>query len=342
MVEHLTYYATMDSLFHVVVDTDETASRVLDIMLKEKTGRVTFMPLNRLKPKDVTYPNAPDAIPLIDKLRFDPQHSKAFRQVFGKTCVCRDLFIAAAYVRSHNLNTITLDGDKVDRKGSLTGGYHDVRRSRIEAIRSVQTWREKYTADKASLEEVKRAIASIEQEITHLVGQMQVLATQREKVHQSRESLVAEANALSREHDRSQERIAKGEQDVDELEAELAGLQVRIEDHERELTTPMARGLTNEEERTIVQLSKEVEARQAILVELGKTKNELGSQKSLLEIELNESLRRRREELQSKIESLGEADAGSFSVEDYEARLRELKTLNNSIHDLQKKASGDS
>ena len=66
-------------------------------MLKEKTGRVTFMPLNRLKPKEVVYPNAPDAIPLINKLRFDPIHEKAFKQVFGKTCVCRDLFIALIY-----------------------------------------------------------------------------------------------------------------------------------------------------------------------------------------------------------------------------------------------------
>ena len=124
-------------MFHVVVDTDDTASRLVDIMMREKNGRVTFMPLNRLKPKDVTYPNAPDAIPLIQKLRFDPAHEKAFKQVFGKTCVCRDLTIAAAYVKSHGINTITLDGDKVDRKGALTGGYHDVRRSRIEAIRNV-------------------------------------------------------------------------------------------------------------------------------------------------------------------------------------------------------------
>ncbi|KAH8115688.1 structural maintenance of chromosome protein 3 [Phellopilus nigrolimitatus] len=329
-----------NSLFHVVVDTDETASRVLDIMLKEKNGRVTFMPLNRLKPRDVAYPNAPDAIPLIDKLRFDPMHEKAFKQVFGKTCVCRDLFIAAAYVRSHNLNTITLDGDKVDRKGSLTGGYHDVRRSRIEAIRSVQSWREKHTADSGALREVKGAVAAAEQEITHLVGRIQVLNTQRDKVQQSRTPLVEEAAGLGQEHERLRGRIAKGEQDVDELQAELAGLQVRIDDHERELGTPMAAGMTAEEEAAIARLAKEVEARQTSLVELGKTKNELGSQKNLLEIELNESLRRRREELQAKIESLGESDSGTaFSAEDYEARVRELKTLNKAIVDLQKKSS---
>ena len=52
-------------------------------------------------------------------------------------------------------------------------------------------------------------------------------------------------------------------------------------------------------------------------------------------------LRRRREELQSKIEVLGEADTGTaFSAEDYEARVRELKNLDNSIQGLRKKASG--
>ena len=58
------YLTALSSLFHVVVDTDDTASKVLDVMLKEKTGRVTFMPLNRLKPKNPPSPNSPDAEPL--------------------------------------------------------------------------------------------------------------------------------------------------------------------------------------------------------------------------------------------------------------------------------------
>lgn len=244
-------------------------------MLKEKTGRVTFMPLNRLKPKDVHYPNAPDATPLIEKLEFDQLHSKALRQVFGKTCVCDDLNIAAAYVRSHNLNTITIDGDKVDRKGALTGGYHDIRRSRIEAIRAVTSWREKYEADSESLQAVKRDIAQAEQEITRFVGRIQVLSTQKDKVMQSRDPMVEEATALTREHERLKERIAKFEGDIDDLQAELAGLQAKISDHEKELRSPMAQGLNPEEERNIDKLAMEVEARQKALIELGKTKSEV-------------------------------------------------------------------
>ena len=77
----------------------------LDVMLKEKTGRVTFMPLNRLKPKNPPAPNSPEAEPLLEKLRFDRKYENAFQQVFGKTCVCRDLTIAAAYEYFHQRQT---------------------------------------------------------------------------------------------------------------------------------------------------------------------------------------------------------------------------------------------
>ena len=61
----------------------------------------------------------------------------------------------------------------------------------------------------------------------------------------------------------------------------------------------------------------------------------------MLEIELNESLRRRREELQSKLELLGEAESETaFNPSDLENRVRELKLLNSSIADLQKKTAG--
>src|ERR1700753_3557350 len=106
-------------------------------MNPKKTGRVTFMPLNRLRPKPAPPVNAQDAIPILSKISYDPLYAKAFQQVFGRTCVCRDLTLAAAYVKSHGINTITLDGDKVDHKGSLSGGYHDIRRSRLDAIRAM-------------------------------------------------------------------------------------------------------------------------------------------------------------------------------------------------------------
>ncbi|KAL0960863.1 hypothetical protein HGRIS_005878 [Hohenbuehelia grisea] len=327
-----------NSLFHVVVDTDETASKVLDVMLKEKTGRVTFMPLNRLKPHNPPYPNSPDAIPLLEKLTFAPELEKAFHQVFGKTCVCRDLSVAAAYVKSHGINTITLDGDKVDRKGALTGGYHDVRRSRIEAIRAVTTWRGKLDADAARLKEVKGAITQLEQEITQVAGQMAVLVGQQNQTRDARERLMDEGNALTKEKGRLAERIAKLEKDVEEIDAELAGLQPKLTGYKTELNSPMTRALTEAEEGMVDSLGKEVEARRKEMLELSKAKNQLEGKKNAIEIELNERLRRRKEELQTKIETLGSAEEGDgASADSLGAKERELRSLNNSIEALTRK-----
>ena len=64
-----------------MVDNDETATKILDVMNKEKAGRVTFMPLNRLKSRNFNYPKANDAIPMISKLKFDRGYIMAFEEV---------------------------------------------------------------------------------------------------------------------------------------------------------------------------------------------------------------------------------------------------------------------
>jgi structural maintenance of chromosome 3 (chondroitin sulfate proteoglycan 6) len=244
-------------------------------MIKEKTGRVTFMPLNRLKPKNPPAPNAQDAEPLINKLRFASAYDKAFQQVFGKTCVCRDLTIAAAYVKSHGINTITLDGDKVDRKGALTGGYHDVRRSRIEAIKNVTNWRSKFETEDKRSKEVKASILTLEQEITQVTGRMTVLTGQQNQTVESRKRLIEEGTSLTREKEKLKERVAALETDVYELETELTGLEAKLTGYTAELSSPLAAGITGEEEGLINILGKEVEKRRKDMVELGKSKNKV-------------------------------------------------------------------
>ncbi|KAJ7109178.1 RecF/RecN/SMC [Mycena epipterygia] len=326
-----------NSLFHVVVDSDETASKVLDVMLKEKTGRVTFMPLNRLKPTQTQTPNAQDAIPILEKLKYDATHQKAFQQVFGRTCVCRDLTIAAAYVKSHGINTITLDGDKVDRKGALTGGFHDVKRSRIEAIKSVTSWRAKWEVEDARSREVKAAILRIEQEITQVGGRIQVLNQQINQIRESRDRLMDEGTTLTKEKEKLKERSGKLERDQEELEAELGSLDAKLAGYDNELKSPLTKGLTDQEEEDVISLGNEVEKRRKDMIELGKSK------KNAIEIELNERLRRRRDELKFKLDELGDpADGDSSSADDLEARARELRTLNTSIQTLTKKTQGKS
>jgi structural maintenance of chromosome 3 (chondroitin sulfate proteoglycan 6) len=57
-------------------------------------------------------------------------------------------------------------------------------------------------------------------------------------------------------------------------------------------------------------------------------------------MELNESLRRRREEIRGKLEALDNPVSDTSSLGDLESRRQELELLNGSIEDLGGKISG--
>lgn len=41
-----------NSIFNVIVDTDDTAAKLMHLLERRKLGRVTFMPLNRLRGRE--------------------------------------------------------------------------------------------------------------------------------------------------------------------------------------------------------------------------------------------------------------------------------------------------
>ena len=54
-----------------------------------------------------------------------------------------------------------MDGDRVDRRGALTGGYHDSKRSRIQAALSMKKWQERVTSLEQELLTIKNKIQDI-------------------------------------------------------------------------------------------------------------------------------------------------------------------------------------
>lgn len=53
-------------------------------MNQENSGRVTFMPLNRLHTQHGQIPSGQDAIPMVSKLKFLPEYRLAFDQVCSR------------------------------------------------------------------------------------------------------------------------------------------------------------------------------------------------------------------------------------------------------------------
>lgn len=78
----------LSSLFHVVVEDDNISTQIIRHLNALKGGRVTFIPLNRVKAPRVTYPQSSDVVPLLKKLKFSPNFTPAFAQVSSPPHVC--------------------------------------------------------------------------------------------------------------------------------------------------------------------------------------------------------------------------------------------------------------
>ncbi|SCV71055.1 BQ2448_3817 [Microbotryum intermedium] len=333
------------SLFQIVVDDDDTATQILDVMIKEKSGRITFMPLNRLHPQQMEYPEGNEAVPIIDRLTFDAQYRPAFQQVFGKTLVCKSLEVAGRYARGQGFNSITLDGDKYDRKGSLTGGYHDQRRSRLDAVKNLKEWEGKVDRLSEEREEIKRTITRLDQEVTQLVGQIQVVEGRLARTHEEREPMVMAMMTAQTDEERQRARIQKFEATLTTLRADARNLTQERDAYQQELGTPMVQSLTSQEQAQVAQLNIEVDRQKKELARLSETLADVAGRKNLLEIDLSENLRRRREELRSRIEAFGTGgeakDVQEGTGEDVEARKRQLKALGKQIEELTSKLDGE-
>ena len=321
------------SLFHYVVDNDVTATRVIEILQKEKAGRITFIPLNRVKQRSGNVPAASDSIPMLEKLEFDPVYERAFQQVFGQTIICPNLTVAGQYARSHGVNGVTLDGDRSDRKGAFTGGFIDSRQSRLQAVRKVNKWREEYEELMARSLEIKRTLERKDQEITRAVGELQKIEQKRLQQENSYGPLRQELRGKSGSLQVKQDTLIAEQRAKASIEANIKSLLDQQNAHKAEIGSDFKNALTREEESQLKTLSSTVQDLRRRYSEISSSRGELESRKTLLENELRENCRPRLDQLKAQ-----ERDSGSQGQ--LKESQRELKKIEKAIAAVVKKLLG--
>lgn len=310
------------SLFHIVVDTDETASKVLEVLHKERSGRVTFVPLNRIKPKVMQFQEKGDALLMIKKVSFDAKYKLAMQQVFGRTIICPSLAVASSYVKSDDINAITIDGDRIERKGALTGGSHDAKKSRLDAAHAVGNYQEEHQAESDKLREVQTAILSLDQRINVLASEREQLQSRSKQVMRGREVLKHEIEAIREEEHACQRGLKKLQEDLEQIASNLSTCLLKKNALQAELQTPLRRGLASREEAELKALTTLGDEQEKQLNEKIKSVQTMRNQKEMLEIELHGNLKRERETVASQLDSYGESTG--FSQEATEASGRSL------------------
>jgi chromosome segregation protein len=110
----------------LVVDTDATAQACIELLNREKKGRVTLLPLNKMLPvrpkgKSLVVQKAPGCKGFVlDLVKYDGALESVMSYVFGETLVMDSLENARRAMGGVRL--VTLRGELIEASGAMTGG----------------------------------------------------------------------------------------------------------------------------------------------------------------------------------------------------------------------------
>ena len=121
-------------VFHHVVSSDRVATRILkELNRRNLPGVFNFIPINRIKAKAWPEEEETDTFKMVDKLVFDDDYEEVMKFVFGGVLVCRTLEAAVSVSRKTRMLCVTLEGEKAEGRGVLSGGYLPADRNKINA-----------------------------------------------------------------------------------------------------------------------------------------------------------------------------------------------------------------
>lgn len=316
------------SLFHIVVDDDSIAAKLIQLLSKQKDGgRLTFMPLNQIKMPKVSFPDSSDVFPLITKLKFEQVYKNAMHQVFGKTLVGKTLEVCAEYARTMDMNTITLSGDQVSKKGSITGGFVDAKRSKLALLERIREIKSRF--DPAKLAAISKQIERAEQDVTAAMGESTKLEGDRSQVRAKITQLLTEADDLSRQKRLNEQQISSNTRTQHSLEMSVTALTEQAATLKDEMTTELTNKLSAQEESDLHTLTSETETLKKSTIELTAKISKISKEKNSLDSQLTNNLLKRMRELEGILR-----DASQESGDTLESATTSMAQAVEALKDL--------
>lgn len=163
---------------NIVVDREEDAKSAIQYLKQRDGGRATFLPLTAIRGDEVREQGLEQEYGYIgiasQLVRFAPQYAEVFRNLLGRTVVAEDMDCGIAIARKYKsrFRIVTLDGQVLNRGGSMTGG--SVSRSagilsRANELKELtvkqKTIAEKLAAAQRETEEAGRDLAAAQYEL---------------------------------------------------------------------------------------------------------------------------------------------------------------------------------
>jgi structural maintenance of chromosome 3 (chondroitin sulfate proteoglycan 6) len=327
----VTESAAEAALFHVVVDDDNVASKLIDRLIKDKGGRLTFIPLNRVHAPDAQLRATENMQPLLPKLNYDDRFDAAFKHVFGKIVVCPTLDECKRVAKQYNVRAYNPDGDNATRKGQYRGGFHDPSRSKINAHRIVAECRAQVDELQQRKRQIIEELDAKRQQLTAATSEVMRRQHERDRGENSYGPMREEIRAKQSTLQDIRDSLARKQRIAADLESAINQLSAQQTDWEAEIASKFQKTLTNDEEQMLNTLASTVKDFKKQYAQLKEERAALETQKIEAELELTQNLQPNVDDLLAQQGSAGGSGGQSSRLKECK---RALETANRTITDL--------
>ncbi len=241
-----------NAIHNIVTRTEQDAADLINVLKENKLGRVTFLPVDNIKPRELDDKILRDAskqsgyIDVASNLiKNDKILDDIVSNLLGKIIICDDMDSARTIAKaiSYQAKIITLDGDSINAGGSLTGG--SVRKDasgilgRAGEIKELEAKLVKQDQELAVIEakrqDIDSQIGDIEKELGQLDEQLKYFSVERAKAESEYKNLGVRRQELADSVTESEKQLHQISVDKLRLEDDISEYTQIIKEIENEI-----------------------------------------------------------------------------------------------------------
>ena len=260
---------------NIIVSSTKDTSEMLKILEKNKMGRATFLPLDRVSGNRVNINSKEEGMVGLacDLIKFDEVFKGIFYNLLGRVIIADNFKNASRISKKHRLKVVTIKGEVFNPSGAITGGsLNNYNSSFILRKNEITDFQNKFKDFQGQIKKIESEKNHLEEKISELNEFAESYMEKRNAVNFKISNLESNIYKNKNDKDLNSEYLNKYLREKEELEKNIEADLKTLENnkHEIENKNKLLEDLLNEVDSgdRLAGLSKEIEGLKTEKIEI--------------------------------------------------------------------------
>ena len=260
---------------NIIVSSTKDTSEMLKILEKNKMGRATFLPLDRVSGNRVNINSKEEGMVGLacDLIKFDEVFKGIFYNLLGRVIIADNFKNASRISKKHRLKVVTIKGEVFNPSGAITGGsLNNYNSSFILRKNEITDFQNKFKDLQGQIKKIESEKNHLEEKISELNEFAESYMEKRNAVNFKISNLESNIYKNKNDKDLNSEYLNKYLREKEELEKNIEADLKTLENnkHEIENKNKLLEDLLNEVDSgdRLAGLSKEIEGLKTEKIEI--------------------------------------------------------------------------